>query len=71
MAFIPMLTTASRGVRIIWKSRKATMVGGWAAISLEKSNERRTGGACRKAGNRARMVKMWICEMARSLVGWR
>ena len=79
-AFIPILTMASRGVRIIcnarrtslqrlkdetrrgwrtWKSINAIMVGGRAATLLGKSNERRRGGACRKAGKSARMVKIW------------
>lgn len=42
-----------------WKRRKARIVGGLAATSLGKSKARRKGGACMKAGNKARMVKMW------------
>ena len=48
-----------REVRYTWKRRKAMIVGDWAATSLGKSNARRKGGACMKAGNKARMVKMW------------
>jgi hypothetical protein len=55
MAFIPIETTDSIGIRIIWKRRKATMVGGCAETAFEKSNARRKGGACRKAGKRARI----------------
>ena len=69
IAFMMMFTTASRGVSIIWNKRKATMVGGWAEISLEKPKDRRRGGAWRKAGKRARMVKIWICETAINFVG--
>lgn len=47
------------------------MVGGLAATDLEKSNERSTGGAWRKAGKRANIVKRWACENAIILVGWR
>ena len=45
---------------LAWKRRKAMIGGGLAATSAGKPNERRRGGAWRKAGNRARMEKMWI-----------
>ena len=52
-----------------WKIKNAIIVGGLAATLAGKSKERRTGGACKKAGNRAKMVKTWSCEMHNSLVG--
>ena len=35
------------------------IVGGLAATAFEKSKDFRRGGACIKAGNNAKMVKMW------------
>jgi hypothetical protein len=54
-----------------WNKRNATMVGGRAAIAFGKSKERRSGGAWRKAGNRASTVKMWNWDTAIIFVGWR
>lgn len=58
-----------REVRYTWKRRKAMIVGGWAATSLEKSNARRKGGACMKAGKSARIVKTCSWEARSSFVG--
>jgi hypothetical protein len=52
-----------------WKRRKAIMVGGCVATCSGKSKERKTGGACRKAGNKARIAKMCNWETIRSFVG--
>jgi hypothetical protein len=57
--------------RKTWKRRKAIMVGGWIATYSGKSKERKTGGACKKAGNRARRVKMCNWETTRSFVEWK
>ena len=47
------------------------MGGGWDATDSGKPKERRRGGALRKAGKSARMVKRWNWDTMRSLVGWR
>lgn len=52
-----------------WKIKNAIIVGGLAATLAGKSKERRTGGACKKAGNSARIVNIWSCEMQSNLVG--
>jgi len=45
--------------------------GGREATDSGNPKERRSGGALRKAGKRARMVKRWNWDTRRSLVGWR
>jgi hypothetical protein len=60
---------SEEGGEFTWNRRKATIVGGWAEMALEKSKERRRGGAWRKAGKSARMVKICTWEMRRNLVG--
>ena len=58
-----------RGEIRAWNSKNAMIVGGCAATSFEKSNERRSGGACMKAGKSARIVKTCSCETQSSFVG--
>ena len=58
-----------RGRVRTWYSKNAMIVGGRAATSAGKSNARRSGGAWRKAGKSARIVKMCSCETERSFVG--
>jgi hypothetical protein len=64
-------TSKNTDITRTWKRRNAIMVGGRAATAFGKSKARRTGGAWRNAGKKARMVKMCTCEIRSSLVGWR
>ena len=52
-----------------WNNMKAMIVGGGAATLLGKSNERSTGGACMKAGKRARMEKIRKLRYAERSLG--